>query len=142
MGARIGIKRIYEAAQPEDGYRVLVDRVWPRGVSKADAALDAWMKDLAPSTKLRKWFGHDVARWEEFRAGYRRELADHPQALSQLLEKCVQQRVTLLYSARDPEHNQAVVLREVLEEELAEAWAPNEPASPVCYADTIWSGGN
>lgn len=112
---RISIKRIYDPPSEEDGFRALVDRVWPRGISKKDAAIDHWAKDIAPSTELRKWFNHDPARWNEFQERYQRELKNQISELRQLLEKGGGRRVTLLFSAKDTEHNQAVVLKDVLE---------------------------
>lgn len=109
------IKRIYEAPEPADGLRVLVDGLWPRGVSKVDAHLDRWARDIAPSTELRKWFNHDPARWEEFRRRYREELRGHMDDLKPLRAD-IGRPVTLLFSARDAEHNQAVVLKELLDE--------------------------
>lgn len=135
MTGRVGIKRVQDPVAGEDGYRVLVDRVWPRGIRKQAAELDEWCRDLAPSTELRKWFGHDPERWEGFRKAYREELAQCPEILSRLLQQMAEGRVTLLYSARDREHNQAVVLAEVLAQEWAETTGPNESSSPVCYAD-------
>ena len=105
------IKRIYDEAHESDGFRVLVDRLWPRGVSKQRARLDAWMPDLAPSSKLRKWFGHDPARWAEFRQRYRSELAGKPSLVESIHQRTLDGRVTLLYAARDPAHNHALVLR-------------------------------
>lgn len=113
---QIRIRRVYEAPTCEEGYRVLVDRIWPRGLSKERAAFDSWEKELAPSTELRKWFGHDPSRWKEFSLRYRRELVPHAGELRELLDAAGSHTLTLLYSARDKEHNQAVVLREVLEE--------------------------
>jgi uncharacterized protein YeaO (DUF488 family) len=110
----VRVKRIYERASSEDGARVLVDRVWPRGISKSKARIDTWMKDVAPSTALRKWFGHDPERWPEFRCRYRAELADHRQLLKELRALGRKGPLTLVYSARDEKHNQAVVLRERL----------------------------
>jgi uncharacterized protein YeaO (DUF488 family) len=110
----IRIKRIYDPPARSDGFRVLVDRVWPRGVSKDSAELDLWMKEVAPSTELRKWFGHDPARWDTFRTRYRAELRDHAEELRTLRSHAAQGSVTLLFGAKDVEHNQAVVLREVL----------------------------
>lgn len=133
MANPIRLKRIQDPVEAEDGARILVDRVWPRGVRKTDAELDWWPKELAPSTELRKWFGHDPERWAEFRRAYRDELAQVPETLSQLLDYCREGTVTLVFGARDREHNQAVVLREVLEQELAEEQRPGESASPVCY---------
>lgn len=109
------IKRIYEPAEPSDGLRVLVDRIWPRGISKARAQIDSWAKDLAPSTDLRKWFDHAPARWAEFRRKYRAELRERSDDLKRLTG-AGDRPVTLLYSARDVEHNQAVVLKELLDE--------------------------
>ena len=97
-----------------DGKRILVDRLWPRGVSKAEAKFDKWFKDVAPSTQLRKWFGHDPERWTEFRRRYRAELASHPEMLNDLRRLARQETVTLIYGAKDQEHNEAVVLRNVL----------------------------
>lgn len=108
------IKRIYEKAIPQDGGRVLVDRVWPRGMSKEDAHLDLWLKEIAPSTELRKWFNHDPERFAEFTKRYRHELEEN-QAVTELHEFAKgHKRVTLLFSAHDDEHNQAVVLKEFL----------------------------
>jgi len=110
----IVIKRIYEPASSRDGYRVLVDRLWPRGVSKAKAAVDLWLREVAPSAALRIWFKHDPARWTEFRARYRAELRQHARVFAPLLAKANRGRLTLLYSARDARHNQAVVLKNFL----------------------------
>lgn len=108
------VKRIYEPPAANDGLRVLVDRVWPRGVSRQDADLDLWLKDIAPSTDLRKWFAHQPERFPEFTNRYRRELANNP-AVTELHEAAAgHELVTLLYSARDEQHNQAVVLAEWL----------------------------
>jgi uncharacterized protein YeaO (DUF488 family) len=115
MSTGIAIKRIYDAPEKADGFRVLVDRVWPRGVSKEKAAVDLWMKEIGPSTQLRKWFGHDPARWDEFRARYRDELAAKRDLLDELRAHAEKGRLTLVYSARDEAHNQAVVILEVLE---------------------------
>ncbi len=116
----IRISRAYEEPGPSDGYRVLVDRLWPRGVSKEQLKLDAWLKQLAPSTELRRWFGHDPSRWEEFRNRYRMEL-ESPEAeslLADLVNRAKKGRVILIYGAKDAIHNDAVVLQEVLEEKL------------------------
>lgn len=112
--ANVRLKRAYEPVEAADGTRVLVDRLWPRGVSRSDAALDQWMKDIAPSTELRKWFGHDPARWEEFCRRYREELKQNGELLSQLRSLARNSPVTLVYSAHDEIHNDAVVLREVI----------------------------
>jgi uncharacterized protein YeaO (DUF488 family) len=113
MAHALKLKRAYEPAAEGDGERVLVDRIWPRGVSKAEARIDLWLKDVAPSTALRQWFGHDPARWDEFRSRYHAELKDNP-ALGQLRQIIAKGPVTLVYGARDEAHNQAVALAEVL----------------------------
>ncbi|WP_266157554.1 DUF488 domain-containing protein [Dyella silvatica] len=111
----IVIKRIYEPAAKADGYRVLVDRLWPRGLKKEDAALDIWAKDLAPSTALRRWFGHDPSLWEGFRHCYAAELDAIADRWRPLAERAARHRVTLLYAARDEEHSHALVLKAYLE---------------------------
>lgn len=112
---QINLKRAYEDKTRQDGYRVLVDRVWPRGRSKETLELDQWARELAPSDKLRKWFNHDVQRWEEFRQRYDDELKEEKQAqMRQLLADASDRTITLVYGARDTEHNQAVVLRDAL----------------------------
>jgi uncharacterized protein YeaO (DUF488 family) len=113
---RIAIKRAYEDPAPADGYRVLVDRVWPRGRTKDALALDEWAKDLAPSAGLRKWFGHDPGKWRTFQERYRQELEapEQRQRLHDLLRTAAKGTLTLVYGARDEEHNQATVLRDVL----------------------------
>ena len=111
---KIQIKRIYDPPQASDGFRVLVDRLWPRGISKERAALDLWMKDIAPSDELRRWFGHDQARWKEFQTRYRAELKDHQSDLAELRAKTRKGTVTLLFGARDQDHNEAVVLAKIL----------------------------
>lgn len=116
----IRIKRIYDPPSQEDGFRVLVDRLWPRGVKKEDAALYAWRKDVAPSDKLRRWFGHDPHRWEEFQRRYEAELEANHEGVQWLLDLARKGRLTLCYGARDPLHNQAVVLREFLLRKAAE----------------------
>jgi len=118
----VRIKRIYEPATREDGFRVLVDRLWPRGFTKERAALNVWARELAPSTALRKWFGHDPKRMSAFRERYRAELAGHAVELSGLRHRAAGQRVTLLYAARDAHCNHAAVLEEVIRE--AEAVPP------------------
>jgi len=112
--AKIKLKRAYEAPAASDGTRILIDRLWPRGVKKADAAIDEWMKDIAPSSALRKWFGHDPARWQEFRRRYLKELRGHPDALERLRALARQGPITLVFAAHDEAHNDAVVLRDVL----------------------------
>ncbi|RMF38257.1 MAG: DUF488 family protein [Alphaproteobacteria bacterium] len=105
---------------PSEGARVLVDRLWPRGIAKADLALDLWARDAAPSDALRRWFGHDPGRWEDFARRYREELAANPEAVEDLLALCREGPVTLIFAARDEAHNNAVVLRDWLAERLAE----------------------
>jgi uncharacterized protein YeaO (DUF488 family) len=112
--SHLRLKRAYDPAEPKDGIRILIDRLWPRGVSKAKAALDDWMKDIAPSTKLRQWFNHDPARWVEFQRRYRAELQEHSQELGRIRALAKNKTVTLVYSAHDEEHNDAAVLRAVL----------------------------
>jgi uncharacterized protein YeaO (DUF488 family) len=111
---RIALKRAYDPPDAADGTRVLVDRLWPRGVRKADAAIDHWAKDIAPSDELRKWFGHDPARWDGFRQRYLDELRAHAADIESLRERGRNGPVTLVYSAHDEAHNQAVVLRDLL----------------------------
>jgi uncharacterized protein YeaO (DUF488 family) len=110
----IMLKRAYERPIAKDGTRVLIDRLWPRGVRKVDAAIDRWVKDIAPSAKLRKWFGHDPARWHEFRRRYAAEINCHPDLLAELRAMARKGPVTLVFSAHDELHNDAVVLRAVL----------------------------
>ena len=111
---RLSVKRAYEQPASADGQRVLVDRVWPRGVKKEALDLDDWLKDVAPSTKLRKWFGHDPEKWDEFRDRYFRELDAQPDAVAALLERGAKSKVTLVYGAKDTVHNQAVALKDYL----------------------------
>ncbi|MFZ0149013.1 MAG: DUF488 family protein [Xanthobacteraceae bacterium] len=110
----IKLKRAYERPVPGDGVRVLVDRLWPRGVRKTDAAIDHWIKEVAPSATLRRWFGHEPARWDEFRRRYRRELKEHQKELNELRGLARHGSITLVYAARDQAHNEAVVLRDLL----------------------------
>lgn len=110
----VQMKRAYEPAKRTDGYRVLIDRIWPRGVSKEKAHLDEWAKELAPSSELRRWFGHEPAKFDEFCRRYRAELAPHEEKLRELRRRGRQGTLTLVYSARDTEHNDAVVLAELL----------------------------
>lgn len=114
----ITIRRVYDPPHPDDGKRVLVDRIWPRGLSKQDAVLACWMKDIAPSTPLRKWFGHDPEKWDAFVERYRRELDENSDAVGKMLALAETGPLTLLYSAKDKTHNNAVVLRGYLEEKL------------------------
>jgi uncharacterized protein YeaO (DUF488 family) len=109
------LKRAYESPSPEDGFRILVERLWPRGLKKADAALDLWLKEIAPTHELRKWFAHDPAKWEEFCRRYWAELAARPAAVELLKEKSHQGQVTLVYGSKDEAHNAAVALKKFLE---------------------------
>ncbi len=108
----IRIKRVYEKPRKDDGRRILVDRVWPRGLKKEQASVDLWLKEIAPSTQLRKWFAHDPEKWNEFRKRYSAELQENREAVGLLKQELKKGAVTLLYSARDEAHNQAVVIRE------------------------------
>ena len=110
----IRTKRIYEPPDPTDGYRLLVDRIWPRGVSKDSAGIDAWMREIGPSTELRRWFGHDPSRWQEFKKRYAAELDANLRLVDEALSLARNGPLTLLYSARDLKHNQAVALAEYL----------------------------
>lgn len=112
--AGIAIKRAYEPPAREDGCRVLVDRIWPRGLSRAQLAIDAWMKDLAPGSALRKWYGHDRARWPAFRERYFRELDERHESLARLRALCAEGPVTLVFAARDVDHSNASALRDYL----------------------------
>ncbi|MEA2582716.1 MAG: hypothetical protein QOF33_801 [Thermomicrobiales bacterium] len=114
----IRLRRVYEPPAPDDGRRILVDRLWPRGLTKAAAHVDAWLKDAAPSTELRRWFGHDPIKWADFQRRYREELDTHPEALAPILDAARIGILTLVYAARDEQHNAAVVLKEVLDERL------------------------
>lgn len=111
---KLALKRVYDEPSPTDGTRILVDRLWPRGLTKEAAHVDLWLKDIAPGNELRKWFAHDPARWPEFRTRYREELRHNPAALAQLKQAIANGPVTLLYAAKDEHHNQAVVLKELL----------------------------
>lgn len=115
----IQTKRIYDDVEASDGTRILVDRLWPRGVSKEEAQLDEWMKAVAPSDELREWFDHDPGRWDEFRIRYHEEL-DETEAVQNLIELADSGTVTLLYAASDREHNNAVALRAYLEKRLCD----------------------
>ena len=115
MAFDVVVKRIYEAPAEADGQRVLVDRIWPRGISKEDAALTLWLKDIAPSDELRKWFGHEPARWAEFQGRYAAELDGNGEAVAQLRGLLGKGKVTLLYGAHDEAHNNALALAEYLQ---------------------------
>lgn len=122
-------KRTYAPRERSDGHRILVERLWPRGQTHEDVAAEVWLKEVAPSTELRRWFNHDPERWDEFRERYRRELEAEPQAWRPLLERLRQHdTVTLLYSARDEHHNSALVLRAFLLEQLADEETAGAPA--------------
>lgn len=119
MSARVWVRRAYDPPGAQDGCRVLVDRLWPRGVSKDDAAIDVWAKDVAPSDELRRWYGHDPDRWEGFRTRYRAELeGPTAAALTRLVERAEEGRITLVFGARDAERSNAAVLRGVIDERL------------------------
>lgn len=113
------LRRAYETPTRDDGYRILVDRLWPRGVTKDELKLDEWCRDIAPSDDLRRWFGHDRSRWIEFRVRYRNEIDDRQDKLESIAMRAKGSGVTLVYGARDEEHNNAVVLREVIKEMLS-----------------------
>jgi uncharacterized protein YeaO (DUF488 family) len=111
----IALKRVYDDKSPDDGFRVLIDRLWPRGLDKASAGIDLWVKDAAPSTELRRWFGHDPEKWQEFQRRYRDELGHNDTALATLRDLAKgHKKLTLLYAAKDTAHNNAVVLKDVL----------------------------
>ena len=111
----IKIKRVFDAPSPNDGFRILVDRIWPRGLSTESAGVDLWMRDVAPSTELRHWFNHEAGKWPEFRERYERELRDHGELLDLVLDmERHRGGVTLLFGARDAQHNEAVVIAETL----------------------------
>ena len=112
--SNVRLKRAYATPAADDGTRILVDRLWPRGLSKERAAIDHWMKDIAPTTGLRKWFGHDPSRWEEFRRRYSKEVSEKADLLDQLRSLARQGPITLVYSAHDEKHNDAVELRELI----------------------------
>jgi uncharacterized protein YeaO (DUF488 family) len=109
------IKRAYDPPKASDGYRVLVDRLWPRGLTKEKLKLDVWMKDISPSPELRKWFSHDVAKWAEFQRRYRKEIEAHADLLGELRKRARHGTLTLVYAARDSEHNNAALLKKYLE---------------------------
>ena len=114
----LSIKRVYEPVEPGDGARFLVERLWPRGIKKDQLHMEAWLKEAAPSDTLRRWFNHDPEKWEEFQRRYRSELNAHPHAWQPILDAARRGSVTLLYSARDTEHNNAVVLKSYIAEIL------------------------
>jgi uncharacterized protein YeaO (DUF488 family) len=110
----IKIKRTYDSPSPDDGKRILVDRLWPRGIKKEDAKIDEWLKDIAPSDELRQWFSHDLSKWQEFKRRYKKELNDKSDLIKNLGRQSKKMNVTLLFSTKDIEHNNAVVLKELL----------------------------
>jgi uncharacterized protein YeaO (DUF488 family) len=111
----IKIKRVYEHPEQDDGMRILVDRLWPRGLTKKKASLDLWLKDIAPSTELRKWFAHDPDKWKRFRARYQTEIRNNHDLIKALKQKAREGTITLIYGARDQKHNEALVLKQFLE---------------------------
>lgn len=113
----IQLKRVYELPQASDGKRVLIDRLWPRGLTKEKAKVDLWLKDIAPTTELRKWFGHDPAKWNEFKKRYHAELKKNSEVVSALIKLLKHGKAAIVYGAKDEEHNDAVVLKEYLEKE-------------------------
>jgi uncharacterized protein YeaO (DUF488 family) len=115
----VKIKRAYDPVEPVDGRRILVDRLWPRGVTRDSARIDKWLKELAPSTELRKWFGHEPEKWTEFKERYRQELGNQAGLLEKITGEARQGTVTLVYGAKDRNHNNAVVLNELLYEKIA-----------------------
>jgi uncharacterized protein YeaO (DUF488 family) len=112
----IKLKRVYEKSSKGDGIRILVERLWPRGITKERASVDLWLKDVAPNTELRKWFGHDPAKWEQFCERYAAELEQKKDAINLLKQKSKEGTITLVYAARDEKHNSAVALKELLEQ--------------------------
>ena len=125
VAANIRLKRAYDAPSRSDGTRILIDRLWPRGVKKATAAIDMWVKDIAPSTALRKWFGHDPARWQQFRRRYLDEIHRQRDRLDELRALAERGRITLVFAAHDEAHNDAIVLRDIL---LGRAHVPRSDA--------------
>jgi uncharacterized protein YeaO (DUF488 family) len=130
VAMRVHLKRVYDPIEPNDGRRVLVDRLWPRGVKEESLKLHEWLKDVGPSTTLRRWFGHDSERWLEFRRRYFAELDAKPDLIRSLMDMAIDGSVTLLYSARDQDHNQAVALKQYLEEHSQDQQAATLDTSP------------
>jgi uncharacterized protein YeaO (DUF488 family) len=129
MMGKILVKRVYEPATEADGFRVLVDRLWPRGISKEAAKLDLWLPDLGPSTALRQWFNHDPAQWTEFQRRYHTELKKKSALVATITKQAKTRPVTLLYSAKDEQHNQAVALRSLLKRPRLQNPIPRTPAT-------------
>jgi uncharacterized protein YeaO (DUF488 family) len=123
----VRIKRAYDEPTKADGFRILVERLWPRGLRKADAAVDLWLKEIAPSTELRQWYGHDVTRWLEFKKRYEGELRANPDIVRELQEYCCKGSTTFVYAAHDEEHNSAVVLREFMQRRVRTKHARRDP---------------
>lgn len=121
----LALKRVYDKAAPDDGVRFLVERLWPRGIKKTDLRLDAWLKDVAPSGALRRWFSHDPKKWTEFQQRYFAELGSHPEAWKQIRSAARRGRVTLVYSSHDTEHNNAVALKKYLSARVGKKRTPN-----------------
>ena len=117
----VRMKRVYDPYAPGDGKRILVDRLWPRGIKKEDSKIDEWIKEIAPSTELRKWFSHDVTKWPEFRRLYKGELAERADLVKRLIEDAKKGTITLLFAAKDPEHVNAAVLKEVIDKSMTGA---------------------
>jgi uncharacterized protein YeaO (DUF488 family) len=138
----VRLKRAYEPPEATDGYRVLVDRLWPRGVRKDALAIDAWMKEIGPSDELRRWFGHDAARWGEFAASYRGELRRQPAAglVDELVVLANRGTLTLVYGAKDELHNQAVVVRELIEQKRRKAHAHSPAAATTAETSPLAQG--
>jgi len=113
----IRIKRIYDPPSPDDGKRILVDRLWPRGIKKEDAKIDEWLKDIAPSDELRKWFSHDPLKWQEFKAKYKQELKGKTELIERIRKEAKKGTVTLLFAAKDTKHNNACILKEIIEKQ-------------------------
>jgi len=117
----VRMKRVYDPYAPGDGKRILVDRLWPRGINKEDSKIDEWIKEIAPSTELRKWFSHDVTKWPEFRRLYKGELAERSDLVKRLIEDAKKGTITLLFAAKDTEHVNAAVLKEVIDKSMTGA---------------------
>ena len=117
----VRMKRVYDPYAPGDGKRILVDRLWPRGIKKEDSKIDEWIKEIAPSTELRKWFSHDVTKWPEFRRLYKGELAERSDLVKRLIEDAKKGTITLLFAAKDTEHVNAAVLKEVIDKSMTGA---------------------